>query len=312
MKCEYYDLTFPSSDGKSTVFAEVYLPKDNKSPRGIIQLSHGMIDYVTRYGELAEFLCGRGFIFAGNHHLGHGKTASCDEDFGYFAERDGIEYLIGDLHKMNGYLKKTYPGIPVYMLGHSMGSFLARIYAERYPESISGVALQGTAGPHLFTWLGKLLVRAKMKTRGDRYRSKTVDRLAFRHYNMRFPKHEGRNAWITRNVKLLDKKCEDKYSSFIFTLSGYHDLFHMLDMCNCREHYKSYPKNMPTYIASGGMDPVGEFGRGPGYVFRRLKKEGCREVEIKIYEGARHELFNETNREEVFCDLAKWLDERTV
>ena len=130
-------MSFPSRDGIHTVVADIYTPK-SRNIRGVVQLSHGMIDYVGRYEELADYLTGLGFVFAGNNHLGHGKTAADASDLGFFASSSGVEMLIKDLHTMNRYLRECYPGVPVIMLGHSMGSFLARLYTVKYPHSITG------------------------------------------------------------------------------------------------------------------------------------------------------------------------------
>lgn len=143
----FSEISFPSADGKSTVHGEIYTPASGKI-LGVVQLAHGMIDYVGRYTFLAEFLTSKGYVFAGNDHLGHGKTAPGDSDFGYFADEDGVLCVLHDLHTMNKYLRDTYPGVPVVLMGHSMGSFLSRLYVQRHPHSVSAHIIHGTGGPH--------------------------------------------------------------------------------------------------------------------------------------------------------------------
>lgn len=307
MSYNYSEITFPSSDGKNKVFAEIYTPK-TVSAKGVIQLSHGMVDYVTRYTELAQYLTANGYIFAGNHHLGHGKTAAGEEDFGYFAEKGGVDFLLRDLHSMNKQLRAMFPALPVIMLGHSMGSFLARLYAERYPHDIAGLIIHGTSGPNPLIPFGKLAVALRRMSKGDRYRSSFITKMAFGSYNSHYPKSEGKLAWLTRDTQTVTGKYTDKYSSFKFTLSAYRDLFDMISRSNSSEWFSNYPKELPTLIVSGDDDPVGSYGKGPTYVYKKLLMARHSKVSLKLYKGARHELFNEINREEVFCDLVLWLD----
>lgn len=300
------DITFPSSDGKNTIHAELFIPSDNNI-KGVVQLSHGMVDYVGRYELLAEALCGAGFILAGNDHLGHGDSVATPEDFGFFASRDGYSYVIDDLYRMNGILREQFPDKPIVLMGHSMGSFLARLYAVKYRESIDALIIHGTAGPNPALGPGKMVVSLLKAIKGERYRSKFVRSLAEGGYNKSFDPAEGEGAWLTREGALVAGRPTDPKTNFIFTLSGYGDLFGMLGECSAKQWFASFPKDIPTLVVSGEQDPVGDFGKGVRYVYDNLKANGA-SVELKLYEGARHELFNETNREEVFADLISWLE----
>ena len=306
MKYNHFDARFPSADGKNTVFADIYTPK-TETAVGVIQISHGMVDYIGRYKELVAYFTERGYVVAGNHHLGHGKTAACDEDLGFFASEGGAELLVEDLHTMNRHLRSEFPTLPVFLLGHSMGSFVARLYAIKYPSSIAGIIIHGTAGPNPILPVGKAVVGLKMLMHGERYRSKTVKKLAFLGYNSHFDKSEGPHAWLTRDIYLVSDRDENKFTSFTFTLSAYRDLFGMLGACNSRAWFAAYPKSLPTLIVSGGADPVGNYGKGPQYVYKHLVMQRCTAVSARTYDGARHELFNETNRKEIFADILEWM-----
>ncbi len=306
MNYVFSETTYPSKDGIHTIYAEIYTPK-NCEPKGIIQISHGMIDYVGRYKRLAEFLTGEGYILAGNHHIGHGRSAGSEEDFGFFGEESGINTILRDMHAMNKYLRERFPNLPLFILGHSMGSFITRLYVERYPHSLKGVIIHGTAGRNPVLPFGKALASLVAFFRGNRYRSALIHKLALGGYNSKFPKSEGEFAWLTRDVALVEDRKTDKYTSFAFTVSAFKDLFTMLGACNTDKWFSEYPKELPTLIMSGDMDPVGNYGKGPDFVYKRLLLAGCRSVDIKMYEGARHELFNETNREEVFSDILSWV-----
>ena len=307
MNYNFHEHRFPSSDGKNTIYAEIYTPK-NIAPRAIVQLAHGMIDYTARYTELAGFLCSQGLIFAGNHHLGHGKSASSPDDFGYFADKGGYKHVIEDIHLMNKHLHKTYPGLPVILLGHSMGSFIARLYVNEYPATVSGLIIHGTGGPNPLVGAGKLLAGLIKSFYGPRHRSGLIENMAFGAYNKKFPKEEGHNAWLTRDVQRVAGRDTDEFTSFKFTVSAYTDLFTFLSKSNSKAWFKAYPKALPTIIMSGDMDPVGNYGKGPHYVYKQLMINGADNVTLKMYEGARHELFNEFNYSEVFHDILEWVE----
>lgn len=287
--------------------ATVYAP-DNGEVRGVVQLSHGMIDYVGRYEGLAEFLTSCGFVFAGNEHLGHGRSAASADDLGYFGEKDGYLRVLDDLREMNAILHKEYPDKPIILFGHSMGSFLARLYAVSYPETVSAIVIHGTGGKNPAAPAGKLLVSLLRAIFGSKHRSKFVTGVAFGSYNSHYDKSEGANAWLTRDGAAVATRDTDPYTSYIFTLAGYYDLFTMLSECNLAEWYSKYPKSLPTLIMSGNDDPVGDYGKGVREVYDGLCASGVEELDLKMYEGARHELFNETNRDEVFADLLSWLN----
>ena len=308
MNYNFSEITYPSKDGKNTVYACLYTPKFCTA-KGIVQLVHGMVDYVERYEPLAEFLTGEGYIVAGNHHLGHGKTAASDEDLGFFGDSSCIDMLLSDIHTMNRYLRDTFPALPLVIFGHSMGSFLARLYIEKYPHSIKSAIIHGTSGPIGAVGMGKLLATLMIKTKGARHRSRMLKGIAFAGYNSHFPKSEGKNAWLTRDREVVRVHDADKFSTFTFTVSAYRDLFTMLEKCNRKEWFAAYPKSLPTLIISGDEDPVGKYGKGPMYVYKHLLMNGCQKLTLKVYSGARHELFVETNRAEVYSDLLCWLSE---
>ena len=307
MNYNFNEYRFPSADGKNTIYAEIYTPK-HAAPKGIVQLAHGMIDYTGRYTALASFLCEHGFIFAGNHHLGHGKSVGTGEDFGFFAERDGYKYVLEDINSMNKYLHKTHPDLPVILLGHSMGSFISRLYVAQHPTAVSGLIIHGTGGPNPLVGVGKLLSKLITSFYGARHRSELINNMAFGSYNKRYPKEEGHNAWLTRDLAKVADRDTNEFTSFKFTVSGYTDLFTFLAGSNSKAWFKSYPKKMPTLVMSGDMDPVGDYGKGPAYVYKQLMINGASNVTLKMYEGARHELFNETNADEVFHDILAWIE----
>ena len=306
MNYNLYEYRYPSADGKNTIYAEIYAPKDGEI-KGVVQLAHGMIDYTGRYTALADYLCGCGYVFAGNHHLGHGKSVSSPKDFGHFADNGGYDYVLEDIDTMNRYLHKTYPDVPLILLGHSMGSFISRVYVSSHPLSVSGIIIHGTGGPNPLVGAGKTLAGIIKAFRGPRHRSGLIESMAFGSYNSKYPKEEGHNAWLTREGELVKDRDTNEFTSFKFTVASYIVLFNLLSNSNSKKWFATYPKELPTLIMSGDMDPVGDYGKGPHYIYKQLMINGVSNVKLKMYEGARHELFNETCREEVFADIVTWL-----
>ncbi len=300
------DITFPSTDGKNTIHAELFIPSDNNI-KGVVQISHGMMDYIGRYEGMADALCAAGYALAGNDHLGHGDSVATPADFGFFASHGGYNYVIDDLKRMNDVIRREIKDVPVVLLGHSMGSFISRLYAIKYSETIDGLIIHGTAGPNPATGAGKLLVKILRAVKGERHRSKFVCSLADGGYNKGFDPAEGSGAWLTRDPSMVADRIGNPKNDFIFTLAGYEDLFIMLGGCNSKHWFGAFPKGLRTLVVSGEEDPVGGFGKGVRYVYDNLKANGA-DVELKLYPGARHELFNETNRDEVFADLIKWIE----
>ena len=200
---------FPSANGSSECTGTLYVP--NGEVRGVVQLSHGMVDHVGRYTLLADALAAHGYVLAGNDHLGHGLTAKGSGDpYGYFADDNGRELVLGDLYTMNTLLRERFGMLPVLM-GHSMGSFLSRLYAVRYPETVSGHIIHGTGGPMgAILPLGIGLVNLIILFRGASYRSQFVKNLAFSGYNSHFPKEEGSSAWLTRDLSCICGELADQ------------------------------------------------------------------------------------------------------
>ena len=304
-------ITFPSSDGKNNVVAYYFLPEKEVTLKGILQISHGMCDYILRYRHMAEVLCDAGYVVCGNDHLGHGHTATSADDLGFFAESDGVGYVIDDLHKLTLMAKEKYPELPFTLIGHSMGSFLCRLYATRYGYELDNLVILGTGGPNPLLPFGMFLTRLIAFFRGKRHRSALVSKLAFSGYTSHYGKDAHPKSWITRDTALVDAYSDDPFSIFTFTASAYLDLFRMLKESNSGEWFESFPKGLRTLVASGTEDPVGDFGQGPVYVANTLKEHGVRLVDLLLYECARHELFNETNKDEFFADLVKWLENDT-
>lgn len=304
------EISYPSADGVHTVHGYIWAPASG-NPRAILQLCHGMCEYVTRYEAWAERFAAEGFVFCGNDHLGHGATAKDARDLGYTARRNGADYLVRDAYEMTTQVRALYEGVPILLYGHSMGSFVARSYLLRYQDCLSGVILSGTAGPGAPTSVAKGLSHVIETFRGAHHRSPLIYKLAFGSYGKRFRAEKDSASWISRDAAVREAYRADPLCAYRFTLAGYDTLFTLLSEVSSKKWANGVRKDLPVLLLSGDMDPVGDYGKGVLAVKARLAAAGC-DVRLKLYAGGRHEMHNETNRDEVFADLVSYLEEILV
>lgn len=298
-------ISYPSADGINEIAAYAYAPGDGRV-RGIVQIVHGMSEYFLRYRPLCEFLTVNGFVVCGNDHLGHGDTATDEDELGFIAERDGADFLASDVNTLSELIKVRYPGVPHILLGHSMGSLIARYCIAIYPDITDSAILMGTVGPGNPAALGKLAARINARLFGPYNRSKAIYALAFGSYNKGLPKEDGRIGWISGDADVRREYEQDPNSGFVFTASGYYDLFDLLTRVNKREWAESIDKSLPILLVSGRKDPCGDYGRGVVKVCEMLISAGVENTRIKIYPNSRHEILNDVERDEVFADILSW------
>lgn len=308
MQDEKRTFSFASADQSHTIHGVTWFPTTQPC-RAIIQVSHGMTEYFDRYEEFAHAMTSRGFAVSGHDHLGHKSSVSGDQELGYLAAENGWKLLIADLATHTKILHEAYPGTPIFLLGHSMGSFVVRCYLGKYGDLLDGALIVGTGGPNFAAKGGKLLSGMICRLGGGKNPSLFLDKLAFGRYNERF---EGRTKydWLSRDQKLVDRYAADRYCTFLFTASGFHDLFTLYVTANDLNLFRAVPKNLPLLLLSGGEDPVGDYGEGPQKVAELFTQTGHVDVTLRLYPGARHEILNETNRREVFDGIVSWLEHR--
>lgn len=306
MKFETKEILFDSANGLYKVHGKILKPV-NKEIKGIIQISHGMCEYIDKYDDFAEYMLKQGFVVAGHDHIGHGNSVNKSEDKGFFASKDGYKYMIQDLKTATDAIKEEIPDKPVYMLGHSMGSLIARCYVAKYGNEINGLILCGTVGPQPLAKAGIKMVNYIAAKKGERYRSRKIYELSLDFANVRFLPVKTRYDWVSSDEAEVKRHMQDERANFVFTVKGFSDLFHLVNLANSEMVIKTIPKSLPIIFMSGDKDPIGENGTGVMKAVKLYRNMGITNVRIKLYPNKRHELLKEKNKKEVFEDISKWI-----
>ncbi len=305
-KMEFY---YSSCDEIHDIHAVMWKPEGDV--RAVVQISHGMIEYAARYEEVAEYLTARGILVVGNDHLGHGQSVMSEAEWGFFASGDASGKVVRDLHTLTMRVRREYPKVPYFLLGHSMGSFMARRYAMTYGTELDGAIFVGTGNqPLAIVRFGKALVSFLSILWGEHYRSRMVDRMMFGMYNKRFKPNRTRFDWLSRNQENVDKYRKDKACTFLFTLNGYKTLFSTLIFIEKPANIALIPSKLPVLLLSGEDDPVGDYGKAVRQLYMIYKRRGIKDLSIKLYPKDRHEVLNEIDRKEVYEYLYHWINKR--
>lgn len=303
-------MRFRSRDGKTTIHAVKWAPV-GREIRAIVQIAHGMDEYIERYREFAEYLNGQGFLVVGHDHLGHGASVTSRAEWGFFEERHPSDTLVRDMHALRRNVQRRYPSLPYFMLGHSMGSYLLRKYLCIYGDGLAGAILVGTGSmPDIAMRAGLFICHVYGKVCGQHYRSRFLQSLSYGRPYKRYDVTgaDESNSWLSKNVENVHEYYEDPRCTFLFTVNGYRGLMEAVLYDNQLENVRRMPPDLPVLLASGADDPVGDMGAGVLRVYDLMKNAGVSDVGYKLYENDRHEILNETDREVVYADLAGWLE----
>lgn len=315
MYIEDKKLSFKSFTGQGLIQPLLYLPQGSeneemRTPKAIILIIHGMAEHQLRYREFAEYLNSEGYAVCTFDLPGHGRTASDEKHLGFFSESDGTELIDRDVNLLMELLTKRFPGVPPVVFGHSMGSMIARYYCSRTEQEIAGVVFSGTPAPNGLAGFASFLASRSVKKNGPLYRDNRLDKLMNGNFQIRLVEPLTPFDWISRDQDQVKKYIEDPWCGYVFTSAGFRDLFKWIQLISSKKWALSVPASLPIYIFSGDQDPVGAFGLGVKKVAKWLRDSGHK-VRLKLYEGGRHEMLNETNKHEVWQDVSNWLSDLT-
>lgn len=295
-----------TSDNRE-IFYRVWLP-ENHNIHSVLHIFHGMAEHSARYDRFAIYLNSLGIAVYAQDHRGHGLTAS-DDELGWFAEKHGWKRVVQDGYELSELISKTHPGRDIFLLGHSMGSFLVRSLIPLHPELYAGAIISGTgASQGLLGAIGKLIARIRSLKNKGRNSDSLLDNLSFGSFGKDFQPQKTSFDWLSRDEQEVQAYMDDPLCGFVCTSRFFIDLLDGIAMANRKSLMCKIPKDFPLLIISGANDPVGVYGKGVEKVYKNYQKVGLVDVTINLVKGARHELLNETNREDIHKILGHWLE----
>lgn len=302
------NFTFRSQEG-TEIFTYKWMPDEIAKAKGVVQIAHGMAETGARYERFARKLTENGYVVYVHDQRGHGKTAKTVDKLGILAERSGFKWLVEDLHQLSRIIMKNYPKLPLFLLGHSMGSFVTQRYIMLYGKELKGAILSGSNGKQgILLSLAQYLAKAEVKKLGRNAKSERLTKLTFGSYNKGFKPNRTEFDWLSSDEAEVDKYTKDPFCGTVFTAGFFEDFMTGLKELENKRNIGLIPKDLPIYIFSGKKDPVGKNGRGIIKLFKTYQEMGLQDVNYKLYKDGRHEMLNETNREEVMRDVIAWLD----
>ncbi|HIF5161384.1 TPA: lysophospholipase, partial [Clostridioides difficile] len=307
MKCTNF--TFKGEEGLD-IYTYKWEDENIKKPKAVIQIAHGMAETAQRYETFAKVLTKNGYIVYINDHRGHGKTAKIIENVGHLAEKEGFRCLVEDMYTLTNIIKKENEDLPIYLFGHSMGSFASQRYIMDYSNNLSGLILCGSNGKQgIILNLAHLIINREIKKYGRRFKSNKINNLIFGGEIIR-RNEKTKFDWLSRDKEQVEKYINDPFCGVVCSCGFFYDLVQGLKEIEDKENLKKVPLDIPIYIISGDKDPIGKNGKGVLRLRDRYIKLGVKDVTCKLYKDGRHELLNEINREEVFEDIICWLNNK--
>lgn len=285
----------------------IMYPPEGIKPIGVIEFVHGMCEHRLRYTKTMEIFSKHGFICAITDIKGHGENILTTDDLGYFGH-EGYKGLVEDVHEYTMYLKREFPGLPLVLLGHSMGSLIVRTYLKKYSKEIDGLIVSGSPAYNPAAPLGKALIKFISMFHDWRYRSSLVENMVTGPFEKPFAKEGILNAWLTRDRHIVEEFNSDPLCGFTFTLNGYNTLMNLIEQTYSKQGWTSKNPTLPVMFISGEKDPCTKNPKTFKKTVSNFKKCGYPNTYYKMYDDMRHELFNELNNDEVFEDIIKFME----
>lgn len=300
-----YTEKIASTDSKNDL--NVIIWETEKEPIGVLQIVHGMAEYIDRYDNFAKYMTEHGFNVIGHDHLGHGHSVSDERDYGFFAEENGDKIIIEDMHSVTQYAREKWEELPNFILGHSMGSFCLRQYLTKYSNDVFGAIIMGTGWiPSAAALLGKTIATNTCKSKGSHTVNPLLIKLTLEPYNKPFAPARTNCDWLSRDEKQVDLYVNDKLCGFDFTAGAYKDFFTILEKIAKNRQLIGMRKSLPILITSGSVDPVGG-KKACEKLNTQYKRCGINDVTLKLWENDRHEILNELDKSDVYQYIYNWL-----
>jgi len=305
------DISFQGNDGYT--LRGYYWSPDKGKVKAVVQIVHGMAEQASRYARFAEALCQNGYAAYAYDQRGHGRTAGAPEKTGVLAERDSLNVLVSDAFALTTTIRKEHPGLPVFMFAHSMGSFVAQGFIQQHSQAVDALVLSGSNGKQgPIVHIGKMVAAAEIRKNGREFRSAKLDQLSFGSFNKAFRPNRTAFDWLSRDEAEVDKYVNDPYCGQLFSAGYFYDLVCYLIQVHQAQNLKRVSTKLPVLLIAGEEDPVGNKGKGVRRLYECYRSLGLSDLAIKLYPGARHEVLNETNRDEVTSDVITWLDKHRI
>ena len=308
-----HDLTYDSRDGISKIYAAKWVPESfpDGSPVAVLQIVHGMAEYIDRYDDFARYMAEHGLVVTGNDHLGHGKSLTADHPKGYFCENDAATVVVRDVHRLKKKVQEEYPGVPYLILGHSMGSFIVRDYLTRYGTGVQGAIIQGTGyQPAALAKAGMAVASMQRLLTGDKHPSMLLNGIAFGGFLKNIHPLRTKMDWLSYNAKNVDDYIADPLLGFTFTVNGFRTLFELILRSGDVERMELIPKNLPIILSAGEEDPVGDNSAAVKKLYGIYRDTlHMTDVTLKLYPHMRHEILMEDEKEKVYEEYLRWIGE---
>lgn len=309
---ECKEFTFDSRDEKTKIHAVKWIPDSDKLVEGkpfcVVQIIHGMQEYAKRYDDFARYLTQKGIVVVADDHLGHGLSIREGNPHGYICEHDGATVMVRDVHRLKKIVQEEYPGVPYIIIGHSMGSFILRNYLTRYGTGIDGAIIVGTGWRSIGVMkFGQVLARVIQLFRGAKHPSPFLDNMGFGKYLSKIDNPKTNKDWVCSDEEVVKKYIADPLCNFTFTVNGFYTLMELTKRAQEIDKMKYIPKKLPILIASGTEDPVGDWGEAPKKLYDTYLNLDISKTQLKMYQGDRHEILNEGDKEKVYQDFYNWI-----
>lgn len=307
-KREFY---YPSSDGKTRIHAVEWSP--DESPKAILQIAHGVTEYILRYEEFAEYLTSKGILVVGNDHIGHGTSIAENAKPMYFGPEGSFKYAVDDVNTLYKTTKEKYENIPYIILGFSLGSFIIRRFLIDYPDTVDGAILVGTGQiAPIKIKIAKFIAKSEAKKHGEENPTPMIKSLSFNNYNKLFKPNRTDYDWLCLSKTSLDKYIRDKNRGKELSAGLFREMLSGMEYTGKIDNMKKMNKDIPVLFLSGEMDPVGEKGKSVKKAYSDFKKVGIEDVDMKLYKDLRHDILHEDNCVEIYNDIYNFIKEKVI